>query len=109
MINDAYNANPTRCAPRSTRWRHGGRRRVAVLGPMAELDDPGAAHREVAAPSPASSGIEVIADGTDRYGSEPVDRSGAAVGAIGAGDAVLVKASRVAGLERVAVAAVALC
>ena len=45
IINDAYNANPTSMAPPSRRSRRcSATRRVAVLGLMAELDDPVAAH-----------------------------------------------------------------
>ena len=47
-------------------------------------------------------GIEVIATGTELYGTAPVDDPLQALGPIGDGDAVLVKASRVAGLERIA-------
>ena len=41
VVNDAYNANPTRCGPRSSisPSARGGRRRVAILGEMAELGD----------------------------------------------------------------------
>ncbi len=68
---------------------------------MAELDDAAGGHRRVAADA-QRLGIEVIATGTDLYGVPPVDDPVAALGAIGEGDAVLVKASRVARLERVA-------
>jgi UDP-N-acetylmuramyl pentapeptide synthase len=46
----------------------------------------------------------VIATGTDLYGIAPVDDPVTAIGPLGPGDAVLVKASRVAGLDRVAAA-----
>ena len=49
----------------------------------------------------------MIATGTDMYGTPPVDDPIATLGAIGEGDAVLVKASRVAGLERIAQALLA--
>jgi UDP-N-acetylmuramoyl-tripeptide--D-alanyl-D-alanine ligase len=75
------------------------RRRVAILGLMAELDDPVGDHRRVAEQA-QSLGIEVIATGTDLYGITPVDDPLAALGSLGESDAVLVKASRVAGLER---------
>jgi len=68
---------------------------------MAELDDPIAGHRR-AADAARARGIELIATGTELYGVTPVDDPVAALGPIGDGDAVLVKASRVAGLERVA-------
>jgi UDP-N-acetylmuramoyl-tripeptide--D-alanyl-D-alanine ligase len=68
---------------------------------MAELDDAAAGHRQVAAIA-RELDIHVIATGTDLYGSPPVDDPLAALGPIGEGDAVLVKASRVAGLEKIA-------
>jgi UDP-N-acetylmuramoyl-tripeptide--D-alanyl-D-alanine ligase len=102
VVNDAYNANPDsmRAALRALA-RMAARRRVAILGPMAELDDPAGGHRAVAATA-TELGIELIATGTDLYGVEPIDDPLAALGPVGDGDAVLVKASRVAGLDRVA-------
>jgi UDP-N-acetylmuramoyl-tripeptide--D-alanyl-D-alanine ligase len=85
-------------------------RRVAVLGLMAEIEDPEPAHREIAA-SARSLGIELFAVGTDLYGIEPLDSPEAAieaVGPIGPYDVVLVKASRSAGLERVVAALLSL-
>lgn len=102
VVNDAYNANPASAA---AGLRALGQmravRRIAVLGPMAELADPVAGHREVAATA-RELGIELVAVGTDLYGVDPVDDPIAAVGPLGEGDAVLVKASRAAGLEWVA-------
>jgi len=107
VVNDAYNANPDSMrAALNALAGIGARRRVAILGPMAELDDAAAGHREVASIA-RELGIEVIATGTDMYGAPPVDDPIATLGAIGEGDAVLVKASRVAGLERVAQALLA--
>lgn len=107
VINDAYNANPTSMAAAlAALAAMDATRRVAVLGLMAELDDPGAAHLDVARLA-ASAGIDVIAVGTDRYGFDPVDDPIAALGDLGPGDVVLVKASRSAGLDRVAVQLVA--
>lgn len=102
VVNDAYNANPTsmEAALRSLAAVRAARR-VAVLGVMAELDDPDAAHLRIARLA-AELGIEVVAVGTPLYGVTPVDDPVRALGAVGHGDAVLVKASRVAGLERVA-------
>jgi UDP-N-acetylmuramoyl-tripeptide--D-alanyl-D-alanine ligase len=79
---------------------------VAVLGLMAEIEDPGPAHREIAAYT-RSLGLELVAVGTDLYGIEPLDgpeAAVAAIGPIGPSDVVLVKASRSAGLERVVAA-----
>jgi UDP-N-acetylmuramoyl-tripeptide--D-alanyl-D-alanine ligase len=108
VINDAYNANPTSMrAALDALLGVEAQRRIAVLGPMAELDDPDVAHREVAAYARAL-GIELIAVGTDRYGSDPVDPNDVlgVVGPVDGGTAVLVKASRAAGLESVAAALV---
>jgi UDP-N-acetylmuramoyl-tripeptide--D-alanyl-D-alanine ligase len=83
------------------------RRRVAVLGLMAELGAEGQdAHRRVAQQA-ADLGIEVIAVDAPQYGGAANDVSGIdaalrALGPVGDGDAVLVKGSRVAGLERLA-------
>ena len=106
VINDAYNANPaSMTAALESLAAVSAVRRVAVLGAMAELDDPVTAHRDVAATADAL-GIEIVAVGTDAYGVAPVaDASvAAAVGPIDAGVAVLVKASRAAGLERLVAA-----
>ncbi len=69
VINDAYNANPTSMAAALDALAAvDADRRVAVLGLMAELDDPVPAHRGDRRPGRASSGIELVAVGTDRYG-----------------------------------------
>ncbi|MCU4184159.1 UDP-N-acetylmuramoyl-tripeptide--D-alanyl-D-alanine ligase [Acidiferrimicrobium sp. IK] len=106
ILNDAYNANPTSTAAAlQALARLPASRRIAVLGAMAELgpDGPGE-HRRIADLA-ARLGIEVIAVDTPDYGPAPVagvDGALAAVGELSPGDAVLVKASRVAGLERLA-------
>jgi UDP-N-acetylmuramoyl-tripeptide--D-alanyl-D-alanine ligase len=102
VVNDAYNANPD--SMRAALEALAGirsRRRFAILGPMAELDDAAAGHRRVAA-IVHELGIELIATGTELYGVAPVADPVMALGPIGEGDAVLVKASRVAGLEKIA-------
>ncbi len=68
---------------------------------MAELDDPGPAHRDIAHAA-VTLGIEVVVVGTDLYGIAPVDDPFEVLSGLGPGDAVLVKGSRVAGLEVVA-------
>lgn len=109
VINDAYNANPTsmRAALHALAAVE-GTRRIAVLGPMAELDEPEPAHREIAAVV-RSIGAELVAVGTDRYGVEPADRDAVVdvVGPIGPGMVVVVKASLVGGLQAVAAALIA--
>ena len=116
ILNDAYNAGPasTAAALRALAAL-GADRSTAVLGVMAELGEDGPeAHRAIAEQA-AELGIRVIAVGAADYGptAEHVDtrdevlgRLGAS-GGLGSGDAVLVKGSRVAGLEQVAQALVA--
>jgi UDP-N-acetylmuramoyl-tripeptide--D-alanyl-D-alanine ligase len=106
VINDAYNANPTSMrAALAALAAVDADRRVAVLGGMAELDDPASAHRAVAALA-AELGVELIAVGTDRYGTAPVEEALVAerIGPIPPRTAVLVKASRAFGLDRIAAA-----
>jgi UDP-N-acetylmuramoyl-tripeptide--D-alanyl-D-alanine ligase len=102
IVNDAYNANPDsmRSALQALSQMR-ATRRIAVLGPMAELDNPAVGHQRVMDDA-LERGIEVIVVGTDLYGIRPVDDPVAAMGSIGAGDAILIKASRVGGLERIA-------
>jgi UDP-N-acetylmuramoyl-tripeptide--D-alanyl-D-alanine ligase len=72
---------------------------------MAELGDGEAAEHRAIADLAAELGVELLPVGTDLYGVAPVADAEAAVdrlGSLGQGDAVLVKASRVAGLEVVA-------
>ena len=104
VVDDAYNANPTSMrAALDALAAITAERRVAVLGLMAELDDPAAAHAAVAAHA-ARLGVELVAVGTALYGVEPTGDPVAVVGPVEGGTAVLVKASRVAGLEKVAAA-----
>lgn len=108
VLNDAYNANPTSMAAalRSLAVLP-AERHVAVLGYMAELGaDSEEAHLEIARLA-TSLGLHVVAVEAPQYGPEVVhvpDRDAAlqALGETGAGVAVLVKGSRVAGLEAVA-------
>jgi UDP-N-acetylmuramoyl-tripeptide--D-alanyl-D-alanine ligase len=108
LIDDAYNANPTSTrAALAALAEAPAARRVAVLGVMAELGDDGdREHADIAAEARAA-GIRVISVGAPAYGvdggdavagpAEAVER----LGPLGADDAVLVKGSRVAGMERV--------
>lgn len=110
VLNDAYNANPASAsAALRALARLPARRRVAVLGAMAELGaGSAAAHRDVGDLA-RSLDIRVVAVAAPDYGGEDVaDLDGAlsALGELGDGDAVLVKGSRVFGLERLAAALV---
>jgi UDP-N-acetylmuramoyl-tripeptide--D-alanyl-D-alanine ligase len=103
IINDAYNANPTSMrAALDALAAMRVQRRVAVLGLMGEIEDPLPAHREIAAYA-RELGVELLAVGTDLYGIEPSDDVGDALGETTSETAILVKASRAAGLERVVV------
>lgn len=98
VVNDAYNANPDSMrAALDALAAIAADRRIAVLGPMAELDDVDAGHARVAADA-AERGIELVAIGTTRYGVEPVAATAtefdpAVLGELDEGVAVLVKAS----------------
>ena len=111
VLNDSYNAGPAsmEAALRSLAALPAVNR-TAVLGVMAELGpDSDAQHRRIASVA-AELGVRVISFGAADYGdSEAVVAHAADVAAalallgdLDAGDAVLVKGSRVAGLERLA-------
>jgi UDP-N-acetylmuramoyl-tripeptide--D-alanyl-D-alanine ligase len=111
VLNDAYNANPAsmEAALRSLAAVP-AHRRVAVLGLMAELGEHHEREHEAVLDLAADLGIDVIAFETDAYGEAAVlgvEGALVALGRLGEGDAVLVKGSRVAGLERVAAALLA--
>jgi UDP-N-acetylmuramoyl-tripeptide--D-alanyl-D-alanine ligase len=118
VLNDSYNANPTSMAAALDALASlgGEGRRFAVLGPMAELGAHAAEEHRRLGKLVAAAGVDTLvsvgaaalAEGAGEAGVDVVvvDGPEAAVAAITprlrAGDAVLVKASRVAGLERVA-------
>jgi UDP-N-acetylmuramoyl-tripeptide--D-alanyl-D-alanine ligase len=106
VLNDAYNANPSSMlAALDALDDLPAVRHTAVLGPMAELGDHAEAEHRRVAERASELGIRVVAVDTAAYGGVPVDGIDGALAALGpldAGDAVLVKASRVAGLERLA-------
>ncbi|MEM9467098.1 MAG: UDP-N-acetylmuramoyl-tripeptide--D-alanyl-D-alanine ligase [Actinomycetota bacterium] len=108
IIDDSYNANPMSVTAALEALAVGSaERRIAVLGVMAELGDEHAAEHERMTGLARERGIEVIAVGTPDYGPDAahvadIDEAIDRLGPIGAGDAVLVKGSRVAGLERLA-------
>lgn len=110
VLNDAYNAAPaSMTAALQSLAALPADRRTAVLGVMAELGDLAPEEHRRIAELAAGLDIRVIAVDTDLYGVEPVNGVQGALeqlGSLDEGDAVLVKASRVAGLERVAAALV---
>jgi UDP-N-acetylmuramoyl-tripeptide--D-alanyl-D-alanine ligase len=111
IINDAYNANPTsmRAALHSLAALP-ATERIAVVGEMAELGEEGPDEHLAIATEAAKAGVRLIAVSAPAYGPEALhvhDLTGvmSALGDLadlGQGIAVLVKGSRVAGLERLA-------
>ena len=118
LINDAYNANPVsmRAALAYLAERAEGRRRVAILGDMAELGRTGPQyHREVGAAAAELGVDELLAVGElsrgyledgvpGRWVANVHDALRQVDELVRPGDAVLVKASRAMGLEAVAAA-----
>ena len=106
VLNDAYNANPLSAeAALRALAELPAARRTALLGIMAELGDVGPAEHARIGALAAELGIRVIAVAAPDYGGERVADAEEALerlGAVGPGDAVLVKGSRAAGLETVA-------
>jgi UDP-N-acetylmuramoyl-tripeptide--D-alanyl-D-alanine ligase len=104
LLNDSYNASPmSMVAALRSLVALGRRRSIAFLGTMAELDDPVTAHREIGDLA-RSLGVEVVAVNEAGYGAESVGtiEEAAARFDLDGDDAVLVKGSRVAGLELLA-------
>jgi UDP-N-acetylmuramoyl-tripeptide--D-alanyl-D-alanine ligase len=111
LLNDAWNANPIsmRAALEHLRQLAGTRRRIAILGEMAELGDyTDEAHREVAA-AVDKIGVDVLISVGERarvYGGRVAADADEAIAflreELRPGDCVLVKGARVLGLERVA-------
>jgi UDP-N-acetylmuramoyl-tripeptide--D-alanyl-D-alanine ligase len=110
VVNDAYNANPEsmRAALQALVALGGTRRTWAVLGRMGELGDTAAAaHAQVAATAAELGVDELVTVGAPEYGAGravPDVPAAAALlrDALRPGDVVLVKASRAAGLDRLA-------
>jgi UDP-N-acetylmuramoyl-tripeptide--D-alanyl-D-alanine ligase len=117
LINDSYNANPIsmKAALAHLAERAGSRRKVAILGEMAELGSgSGEFHREVGEEA-SRLGVDVLlavgplargylkSEFSDRREVETVEEAIAALDeVVRPGDCVLVKASRAAGLDAVA-------
>ena len=111
VINDAYNANPDsmRAALVHLAERAGDRRRVAILGEMAELGEQSDEYHVRIGRLAADLGIEVLGVGWPARRYTPTvwvesaaDVAKAACEYLRPGDAVLVKASRAVGLEGIA-------
>jgi UDP-N-acetylmuramoyl-tripeptide--D-alanyl-D-alanine ligase len=111
VINDAYNANPDsmRAALEHLAERAGDRRKIAILGEMAELGDGSSAFHEGIGALAKELGVDVVGVGESARAYGPVawvpdagQAAGAASAVIEPGDAVLVKASRSVGLEGIA-------
>jgi UDP-N-acetylmuramoyl-tripeptide--D-alanyl-D-alanine ligase len=111
VVNDAYNANPDsmRAALVDLAARAGARRRVAILGEMAELGETAEPYHHEIGTLAAELGIEVIGVGEPARAYGPVAWAPTAEGVVAVagehvrpGDAVLVKASRAVGLEGIA-------
>jgi UDP-N-acetylmuramoyl-tripeptide--D-alanyl-D-alanine ligase len=114
VINDAYNANPTsmRAALLDLVERAGHRRRVAVLGEMAELGTEAQQYHEEIGELIEELGIDVVVaigdealpyvqshDSPGRRWIADVTSFDRVFGLLRPGDAILVKASRAVGLE----------
>jgi UDP-N-acetylmuramoyl-tripeptide--D-alanyl-D-alanine ligase len=120
LINDAYNANPVsmRAALAHLAATAGRRRRVAILGDMAELGPAAPAYHEEIGRELVRHGVDVLlavgelarayldgaGDGVavTRWAPDAETAVGKAAELLLPGDVVLVKASRALGLERVA-------
>jgi UDP-N-acetylmuramoyl-tripeptide--D-alanyl-D-alanine ligase len=119
LINDAYNANPVsmRAALAHLAATAGGRRRVVILGDMAELGAGAPAFHEEIGRELSRHGVEALlavgqlsrgyvdnATGVPvtRWAADAGEAAEAAAELVRPGDCVLVKASRAVGLERVA-------
>ena len=114
VVNDAYNANPTsmKAALVDLTTRAGDRRKVAILGEMAELGAASQAYHEEIGVLLDELGVELViavGDGARPYlGGQPTPTRRWILGPaafddvaslLQPGDAILVKASRAVGLE----------
>jgi UDP-N-acetylmuramoyl-tripeptide--D-alanyl-D-alanine ligase len=107
LINDSYNANPTSTAAALRALAAlPAQRRVAVLGVMAELGAVSEVQHRAVYELARSLGIDVLAVAAPAYGAAGVgsiDEALERIGELGPDDAILVKGSRVAGLDKLAV------
>jgi UDP-N-acetylmuramoyl-tripeptide--D-alanyl-D-alanine ligase len=118
LVNDCYNANPVsmRAALDHLATLPADGRRVAVLGVMAELGPEAAAHHAEIGRHARGAGVDLLVGvgagardyGPDELVADPSEAAELLAEQLGPGDTVLVKGSRAAGLEEVAVELVAL-
>ncbi|MCL1598412.1 MAG: UDP-N-acetylmuramoyl-tripeptide--D-alanyl-D-alanine ligase [Actinomycetia bacterium] len=116
VVNDAYNANPQSVAAALETVAHMPGRSIAVLGPMAELGSVCEEEHRAMGRLAASLGFhKVIVVGADHgyglgapdvvvYATDTAAAMDTLSGVLESGDVVVVKASRSAGLERLALA-----
>jgi UDP-N-acetylmuramoyl-tripeptide--D-alanyl-D-alanine ligase len=111
VVNDAYNANPDsmRAALEHLAECAGDRRKVAILGEMAELGETAAGYHRAIGELARELGVAVLGVGEASRAYGPVAWAPDAAAAVDEarsfvrpGDAVLVKASRAVGLEGIA-------
>ncbi len=112
LVNDCYNANPVSMRAALSHLATAGEgRRIAVLGEMAELGpDASRYHREVGE-SARTDGVDLLVGvgepardyGPDELVGDPEEAAELLAAQLEPGDTVLVKGSRSAGLEAVAV------
>ena len=107
LLNDAYNANPTSMlAALDSLAALDAVHRIAVVGVMAELGEGADEEHAAIGRAARERGIRLVSVGCPEYGADvdvpDLTRAAEEVGDLGADHAVLVKGSRVAGLERLA-------
>ena len=109
IINDSYNANPASMnAAIDTLMSTGVETKIAILGLMAELGDRSVAEHMEIGDRLRNLGVHVISVGVEEYGGLQVSSWKEALekldenGLLGENSAVLIKGSRIAGLDKIA-------
>ena len=111
LVNDCYNANPV--SMRAALEHLGslpGKRRIAVLGEMAELGAEASAHHRAVGAHAREEGVDLLIGvgepareyDPDELVADPAEAAELLAAQLEPGDAILVKGSRSAGLEAVA-------
>lgn len=114
LINDCYNANPVSMRAALENLAHGGGRRIAVLGGMAELGTESPRFHQEVALHAADSGVDLLVavgelaaaygehyPGRIEHVAAPAAAASLLIDEAAPGDTVLVKGSRSVGLEKV--------